>query len=108
MNLKLAKELQTVFTEILQSEQNWYELPVIELTEFVKTCISKSNTAIKALAHLVYKELYRTTNGKVNTVKNFIEITEKHKSLLENEVKDLEIDVPPMSNTIKVIFINNN
>ena len=50
MNLKLAKELHTVFADIMQNETNWYELPVIELTDFVKTCISSSNLTIKALA----------------------------------------------------------
>ena len=104
MNLKLAKELHTVFADIMQNETNWYELPVIELTDFVKTCISSSNLTIKALAIQIYKELYRTTNGKVNTVKAFDEISDKHKTVLENETRDVEFDVPQTNTTTQVSF----
>ena len=104
MNLKLAKELQTVFADIMQDEPNWYELPVIELTDFVKICISSSNLTIKALAIQIYKELYRTTNGKVNEVKAFGEISDKHKTVLENETRDLECDTPQTNIITQVNF----
>jgi len=38
--------------------------------------------------------LYRTTNGKVNEVKAFGEISDKHKTALENETRDFEFDAP--------------
>ena len=104
MNLKLAKEVQSVFTAILSEEENWYELPVIELTDFVKSCIASSTQIIKQQAILCYKELYRTTKGKVNELKQFTEISDKHKGILENEVKDLEEDDSNIAPVLPVIF----
>jgi len=92
MNLKIAKELLKVFEPMMSQEETWHDLPVLEMAEFVKTCVKNSNVQIRQMGAQCYKELYRTTKGKITEVKDIIEIDGKNRKILDAEVEDLVND----------------
>jgi hypothetical protein len=97
MQAKLAKELSGVFVGLLQEEENWFELPVLELAEFVKSCAMNNNVGVKQLASDVYKELYGLTAGKIGKVQDILDIPDKQRRALELAIEDIRVepDVEP-------------
>lgn len=92
MQAKLAKELSGVFVGLLQEEENWFEVPVLELGEFVKSCAMNNNVGVKQLASEVYKELYGLTAGKVAKVQDILDIPDKQRRALELAIEDIRVD----------------
>ena len=65
----------------MSPEETWYDLPVLELADFLKIHIVSSNVTVRGLATYIYRELYRTTNGKINEVKDYIDLSDKQEKI---------------------------